>query len=372
MNTMLEPIRREPQARVLYTSTKEGRETCGFMDAPDLATAERKLVELGHSGVRLWSHPFFGDAPGETPEDAMRRAPKPPVAATWWTLAGFAATLPGTLFIYVRFVVEQVVMPVPRGPRVVELLLVASLCACAWLAVAGFKRLRRELAFRRYGHARALLWTLRLAAPYIAPLFAFWTVRIRAGTLGLERALRPYAWLRVVGLRGFHDQLHLAALDQLVRPREEIALLRQALARGPSASREIDLALRLVLYEKDAQGARAVLTRSSGGLRIVKLARRVVLALVAIEAHDVHGAADIHPAAFAFDEAARGAWRPLLDAACARADALAGRVDRAIRHLGAARDPLLWAGQHDVLDDAARDVVRAIDRRRPGGPAGNT
>lgn len=344
--------------RIVYTSVRSARPVTDWIDAPDLATAERAL-SLANTGLRFWSHPFFGDAPGHSPEDALRRAAKPSSLGTHITIALAVAALPGPLLVYCGMAAEVAGHRIP-APSWAFVPVLGSIL----LQIPCFAFLRRELEVRRYGHALALLWLMRVSfPPFGFTVLTLWAVKIHAGRRGMDAALAPYGWLRHVGLDRAYEHLRLQALDQLAVTGERIARQREMAARGPNASNEVDLALSLLLYEGDVVAARAVLLRSEGRsfTPIVAVARQLAVALIAIEEGKGSGV-DVERARVAFIVATQGsggAWTPLFDATSARAFAQEGRFDVARAFLSRAAPPLLWSGEHRVLDRAAADLARA-------------
>ena len=363
-------------ARVLYTVERGGRDVPAFVEAEDLAGALRQLAPLPSHQVRFWSHPFFGDPPEGDPVEAFRRARKPPRWRAWALVATMAPLVPGSFLGWALSALAVLGMPAPELPAPVVALATICTLLYTWLALLAFAQLRRELDNRHYAAAAALLRALRWGTPPFAFLFVRWAVRLNAGRHGIEVAMRPYRWLRSVGLGRVYDNLRMAAQGQLNDHEARIAMLEERVRKGGDPSSEADLALALVLYRRDAAAALATLEASSdaGARPLVGAWRRMVRAIIAAERGDAEGASDIEGAAADVVRAAPTASStitPLIDATRARALALHGRIDDAVAALASAAPHLLWGAEHETLDAAAADVQRAIRadlRARTGEP----
>lgn len=354
-------------ARVLYTSRLEGVVRPGLIEAEELTAARRDLEHRGHTSVRFWSHPVLGDVEGGAPDDAFRRAPRPSFSPTSiGVLASLWVALPGTLALWAY---PLGLMPAWLDTLPTSIVTAGSFLTTVVVQIVALQDLRRAVRYRQYGVASALLWTMRLGMPLIIPLLETWGVRIRAGRRGLEAAMRPYGWMRAVGLGQHHAVLRNEALDQLGSVDQRIEEHRTRLARAPSPADSVELALLLVLHRGDSVGARAALAGVPGPVSpLVDAVRALAQVLIEIEEQVPDRVRSVDAAARRFTEASNGLdepWRPLFAAARARALARSGRVADATRSFRDALQ-LLWSDDIDVLDRAAADLraARESEARR--------
>lgn len=361
-------------ARVLYTSRIDGKEAPGFVEADELVAAKQALEQAGHREIRFWSHPLLGDADGADPIEALRRVPQPTVWQGRLALALLLLALPGTCaFWAIVFLGWFGMLPAwlegePPSPHALLVVTssVGSLFATCLLQLGALQVLRRSVQHRDLRLASALLWTMRLGVPLLIPVLEIWAVRIRAARHGLDAAMRPYAWMRAVGLTRAHGILRNEALDQLGLVDERIEDHRARMAAAPSPQIGVELALLLVLHRRDVAGARSTLERTpDGGGPLVEALRPFVQLLIELEEKvpDRVEVVDVLERNWMTASQGHGhTWRPLFAVARARALALSGDVAGAERSFRDAR-ALLWSGDIDVLDRGAADVMAARRRR---------
>jgi hypothetical protein len=353
---------------VLYTCLTDRRATPRFIEAASLEEAERKLAPLRSDQIRFWSHPFFGDAPGADAYDALRRVAKPSKAQTWLVLAAAWATTPGAVCAQILFVADLFGRDWDV-PVLTHALSTLAFLAQLFVAMPAFKRLRVETNERSLGLAWVLLWLLRLGFIPLAPIFTRWAVRIATGRTDVERAMRPYSWLRAVGLGSAYAWLREAALAQVNDHDARIAGMRTVLERGPNVMVAGDLGFALALYRRDVAGARAALASSGdGGRPLVQVWHRMVHSVIAAEAGDAVAALDIVGVRSAFAAVAPTVvddLTPILDALTARALAMNDRIDAAVAALERAM-PRLLAGADTVPLDRAAEAIEAARRRVHG------
>lgn len=359
--------------RVLATSALGAeRPRPHFVVAATLAEARRTLEAEGHRDIRFWSHPYFGDVYGSTPEDAYKRAAKPSSWLTSGVLAVLAVTTPATVFLWAAALLDGVGVVIPRALAVYAAF---PMMAGLFVMVLAFPLMGLELRYRRYGRAYALLWALRLGMPLLWPLLELWAVKIRAGRLGRERALARYRWLRHVGLARIHRSLERQALDQMGDLRAQIELLRLTAAPGSQAEAQLALTLALASVSRppDAEvlvGEARRLVDREGGTSLVRSVRELVSALADIEeGRDARDA--LARAREQFLVAARGqggTWVSLFQIARVRALVRAGEAREADALFRRAAGPLLWAGEEALVDAAALDLATWA-RDRGGNPA---
>lgn len=353
-------------ARILYTRTERGREVAAFVEADDLASAEAKLAPLRSDQIRFWTHPFFGDAEGATPADALRGFPRAAGSGTTWAvIVGLAVTAPGALLAQLWWVAGLVDIHVER-PWLLGIYSMLSFCGFFWISLPAFKRLRAETNERHYGLASALLWGLRLGCPPMALLFERWAVRIATGRTDVERAMARHAWLRWIGLSAAYDWLHDAAVSQVNDHAARRASLQAKLAKGPNALASADLAMLLVLYDRDVAGARAALADAGKPTRpLLVVWHQMVRGVIAAETGDASAALELTTLHADYAKSAPAVLddlTPILHALCARAYALNDDVDAAVAALRRATPGLLATSDVVPLDRAAEAIVAAEAR----------
>lgn len=346
-----------PPARVLYTSVSSRGRTPGFVVARDLREARARLGQDGHTEIRFWSHPIFGDARGDDPRDAYSRAARPSV---WWSNIALIACAVGfvaTTNLLLAIVVDcPVIVPVE--------VIVFAIGAL----VPGLVVLLRDVELKRYRRARAMLWLLRLSFPcglLVAPLLELWAVRIRAGRRGLKAAVAPDACLRSIGLTTIHTQLVSAAMREL-----GLISAEDLDARRPTVRPGSDDELQLILDELELRARRGSEDDPRAEIE-ERLARRrptarspaepLAWALVAVERRDRTSPSQVY-----------GAYRILRTVSIgmfafhghaghvARAHARCGQIDDALRALTSC--PALLQSDEKLYDAAAGEIEKARGR----------